>query len=184
MYSLYQKLLDDKDEKVKNVEINRVENTTQQPQTTTLFGRITNNDQTNTNNQSGSLLGSSNRDKALNGMVSSGSSAIGSFSNGGGTPWGAIAGFGKNAYNMITDKNPSEYSDVEQSTIYPIQGAAVGSQFGPWGTAAGALYGLGYSLRDDLGLKDSNFLTQVLFPIGMGDGGGMKIGGDTIFDLG
>ena len=58
------------------------------------------------------------------------------------------------------------------------------AQFGPWGTLDGALYGLGYSFKDDLGLKDSNFLTQMLFPIGMGDGGGLRVNGESILDLG
>lgn len=95
------------------------------------------------------------------------------FGNGSGsTPWGAIAGVAKNGYNLITDKSPDEYSDFEQTMIYPIQGAATGSMFGPWGAAGGALYGLGYSFKDDLGLEDDNILTNLLFPIGMGDGGG------------
>ena len=93
-------------------------------------------------------------------------------SGSGSTPWGAIATAAKNGYNLITDKSPDEYSDFEQTMIYPVQGAATGAQFGPWGAAGGALYGLGYSFKDDLGLEDDNFLTNVLFPIGMGDGGG------------
>ena len=28
------------------------------------------------------------------------------------------------------------------------------------------------SFKDDLGMKDSNFLTKMVFPIGLGDGGG------------
>lgn len=114
--------------------------------------------------------------------------AIGS--NGGGgfsassAPWGMIANTGKSIYNGISGKSPKEYSDLEQSTIYPIQGAANGfSLGGPWGALGGALYGLGYSFKDDLGLKDSNFLTQLLFPIGMGDEGGLKISGEPILDI-
>jgi hypothetical protein len=56
--------------------------------------------------------------------------------------------------------------------------------FGPWGALGGALYGLGYSFKDDLGMKDSNFLTQITHPIGMGDGGGLRIGGKPVLDLG
>ena len=50
-----------------------------------------------------------------------------------------------------------------------MQGAATGSMFGPWGALGGALYGLGYSFKDDIGLDDNNWLTTLLFPIGMGD---------------
>ena len=89
--------------------------------------------------------------------------------SGGGTPWGAIASGARSGYDTLTGKDASEYSDLEQSTIYPMQGAAIGSQFGPWGTAAGTLYGLGYSLKDNIGLEDNDWLTDVLFPIGMGD---------------
>lgn len=92
--------------------------------------------------------------------------------SGGGTPWALIGGLAKGGYNAISGKDDKDYSDTEESIIYPLQGAAMGSQFGPWGAAGGALYGLGYSFKDDLGLKDDNFLTNVLFPIGMGDGGG------------
>ena len=67
-----------------------------------------------------------------------------------------------------------------QPLIYPLQGATKGAQFGPWGALGGALYGLGYSFKDDLGLKDSNFLTQILFPLDMGDGGGLRISGKSV----
>ena len=100
------------------------------------------------------------------------------------TPWSAIGSIAKQGYNTFSGKSPKDYSDVEQSVIYPLQGASAGAQFGPWGALGGALYGLGYSFKDDLGLKDSNFFTQMLFPIGMGDGGGLKIGNNTLFDLG
>ena len=103
--------------------------------------------------------------------------------SGGGTPWGAIASAAKSGYNAIANKDDKDYSDAEEAIIYPLQGAAVGSQFGPWGAAAGALYGTGYAWKDDMGLKDSNFFTQMLFPIGMGDGGGLRIGGKSIIDL-
>ena len=108
----------------------------------------------------------------------------GSSSGGSSVPWAAIAKVAKEGYNGISGHDDEEYSDVEESVIYPLQGAAMGSQFGPWGAAGGALYGLGYSFKDDLGMKDSNFLTQMLFPIGMGDGGGLRIGGESILDLG
>lgn len=87
----------------------------------------------------------------------------------GGTPLGVIGGIGKQGYNLFSGKGDGDYSDVEQSTIYPLQGASMGAQFGPWGALGGALYGLGYSFKDDLGLKDNNFLTDIIFPIGMGD---------------
>ena len=106
------------------------------------------------------------------------------FQQTGKTPWGAIGSIAKQGYNTFTGKSPKDYSDTEQSVIYPLQGASAGAQFGPWGALGGALYGLGYSFKDDLGLKDSNFFTQMLFPIGMGDGGGLKIGNNTLFDLG
>ena len=128
---------------------------------------------------------------AINDSVSSGSGSNGSFlskfkggSSGGGVPWAMIGGLAKGGYNSISGKDDKDYSDTEESVIYPLQGASMGAQFGPWGAAAGALYGLGYSFKDDLGLKDSNFLTQMLFPIGMGDGGGLRVGGSSILDLG
>ena len=105
-------------------------------------------------------------------------------SSGGSVPWAMIGSLAKGGYNSISGKDDKDYSDTEESVIYPLQGASMGAQFGPWGAAAGALYGLGYSFKDDLGLKDSNFLTQMLFPIGMGDGGGLRVGGSSILDLG
>lgn len=105
-------------------------------------------------------------------------------SSGSGTPWALIGSLAKGGYNKISGKDDKDYSDTEESIIYPLQGASMGAQFGPWGAAGGALYGLGYSFKDDLGMKDSNFLTQMLFPIGMGDGGGLRIGGKSILDLG
>ena len=89
--------------------------------------------------------------------------------SGGGTPWGLIGKTAKSGYNFISDKDDSDYSDLEQSTIYPLQGASAGAQFGPWGALGGALYGLGYSFKDDIGLKDNNWFTDLVFPIGMGD---------------
>lgn len=127
---------------------------------------------------------------AINSNMSS-SNSNGSFlskfkggSSGGGIPWAMIGGLAKGGYNSISGKDDKDYSDTEESVIYPLQGASMGAQFGPWGAAAGALYGLGYSFKDDLGLKDGNFLTQMLFPIGMGDGGGLRVGGSSILDLG
>lgn len=109
----------------------------------------------------------------------------GASSGGGGTPWGTIASVGKKAYKAFTNHDDSNYSDLEESIIYPAQGAAIGNSIVPgWGALGGALYGLGYSFKDDLGLKDSNFLTQMMFPIGMGDGGGLRIGNKSVLDLG
>lgn len=107
------------------------------------------------------------------GLASSGSSGgWGGFGggSGGGMPWGLIAKTAKSGYNLATDKDDSEYSDLEQTMIYPVQGAAIGGSYGGgWGALGGALYGLGYSFKDDVGLKDNDWLTTVLFPIGMGD---------------
>lgn len=128
---------------------------------------------------------------AINNSISSGSSNSGGFlskfnggSSGGGVPWAMIGGLAKSGYNSLSGKDDKDYSDTEESIIYPLQGASMGAQFGPWGALGGALYGLGYSFKDDLGLKDSNFLTQMLFPIGMGDGGGLRVSGDSVLDLG
>ena len=128
---------------------------------------------------------------AINSSISSGSGSSGSFlskfkggSSGSSVPWAMIGGLAKGGYNSISGKDDKDYSDTEESVIYPLQGASVGASFGPWGALGGALYGLGYSFKDDLGLKDSNFLTQMLFPIGMGDGGGLRIGDNSILDLG
>lgn len=127
---------------------------------------------------------------AINSSISSGSGSSGGFlskfngGSSGGVPWAMIGGLAKGGYNSISGKDDKDYSDTEESVIYPLQGASMGAQFGPWGAAAGALYGLGYSFKDDLGLKDSNFLTQMLFPIGMGDGGGLRVSGNSILDLG
>lgn len=105
------------------------------------------------------------------------------FSNNGTTPWGAIGSTAKSGYNMISGKDDKDYSDLEEGIIYPLQGASAGSMFGPWGALAGSLYGLGYGFKDDIGMKNSNFLTQLLFPINMGDGGGLKVGGKSIFNI-
>jgi hypothetical protein len=109
----------------------------------------------------------------------------GSSSGGGGgsVPWALIANTGKKGYNAIAKKDDKDYSDLEESIIYTAQGAGNGASFGPWGALGGALYGLGYSFKDDLGLKDSNFFTQLTFPIDMGDGGGLKIGGKSVLSL-
>ena len=128
---------------------------------------------------------------AINSSMSSGSGSSGGFlskfkggSSGGGVPWAMIGSLAKGGYNSISGKDDKDYSDTEESIIYPLQGASMGAQFGPWGALGGALYGLGYSFKDDLGLKDSNFLTQMLFPIGMGDSGGLRVSGNSILDLG
>lgn len=99
------------------------------------------------------------------------------------TPWGMIGNTAKFGYNAISGKDDKDYSDLEESIIYPLQGASAGSQFGPWGALGGTLYGLGYSFKDDIGMKNSNFLTQLLFPINMGDGGGLKVNGKSIFNI-
>lgn len=109
-----------------------------------------------------------------------GASGVGSWMNTGNTPWGAIGSVAKGGYNAITGHNDSNYSDLEESIVYPLQGASKGAMFGPWGALGGLLYGLGYSFKDDIGLKDSNFLTQMLFPLDMGDGGGLRISGKPI----
>ena len=129
-------------------------------------------------------LGSSGASSAATEAGKSGGLFSGGSGVGSSVPWAAIAKIAKEGYNGISGHDDEEYSDVEESVIYPLQGAAMGSMFGPWGAAGGALYGLGYSFKDDLGMKDSNFLTQMLFPIGMGDGGGLRIGGKSILDLG
>ena len=112
-------------------------------------------------------LGSNSTTSAGGGFKGFG--GFGGGSGGGSTPWGAIGSFAKGGYNSVSGHDDSDYSDLEQSTIYPMQGASKGAQFGPWGAAAGALYGLGYSFKDDIGLKDNDWLTDIIFPIGMGD---------------
>lgn len=94
-------------------------------------------------------------------------------SGGGGTPWGAIGQGAKTGYNTIfqkTDENGyDDYSDFEEPIVYAGQGASQMAQFGPWAALGGALYGLGYGFKDDVGLEDNNWLTDIIFPIGMGD---------------
>lgn len=169
MRNLFDKLKNNNNNENNNglVQVNPVQNNMAQPQNSTLYGHLTSD-----NTVGGTDTTNNSRMNSLQGAISNGANAFSGFKGGGGTPWGAIAGAGKNTYNFITNKTPSEYSDTEQSIIYPLQGAAMGSRFGPLGAAAGALYGLGYSFKDDIGLKDSNFFTKLLFPIGMGDGGG------------
>ena len=91
-------------------------------------------------------------------------------------PWAIIGGLAKGGYNSISGKDDKDYSDVEESIIYPLQGASMGASFGPWGALGGALYGLGYSLKDDtnkwVGIKEGSFWDKLRHPIGMGDGGG------------
>lgn len=136
----------------------------------------------------GKLGGGSSGSSIASGASSSGSKAF-SFGgakggSGGGTPWALIGQVAKSGYNATTGHDDEDYSDVEESVIYPLQGASIGSMFGPWGALGGALYGLGYSFLDDVGLKKSNFITQITHPIGLGDGGGLRIGGKPILDLG
>lgn len=135
-------------------------------------------DRSNYNNNNNETLGK------INNIFNTGLKGGISYTRTGKTPWGAIGAVGKQGYNLISGKDDKNYSDLEETIIYPLQGASIGASFGPWGALGGALYGLGYSFKDDLGLKDSNFLTQLLFPIGMGDGGGLRIGDKPILDLG
>ena len=137
-------------------------------------------------NAGAGTLGSSSASSAATEAGKSGGLFGGSGGSGGGSsvPWAMIAKVAKEGYNGISGHDDKEYSDTEESIIYPLQGAAMGSMFGPWGALGGALYGLGYSFKDDLGMKDSNFLTQITHPIGMGDGGGLRIGGKPVLDLG
>ena len=119
------------------------------------------------------LFGNNSHNSRLNDWFGTGKSAIGgigSYMQTGNTPWGAIASVAKKGYGAATGHNDSNYSDLEESVVYPLQGAANGFSFGgPWGALGGALYGLGYSFKDDLGLKDNKWYTNMLFPIGMGD---------------
>jgi hypothetical protein len=127
-----------------------------------------------------SIMGSVGGGSAVGDAVNS---EVGGGFSGGSLPWGAIASVAKGGYNTISGHNDKDYSDLEESIIYPLQGAgkAAGYSGGnPWAALGGALYGLGYSFKDDLGLKDSNFLTQMLFPLDMGDGGGLKISGQPV----
>ena len=120
---------------------------------------------------------------AINGSMSSGSGSNGGFlskfkggSSGSSVPWAMIGGLAKGGYNSISGKDDKDYSDTEEAIIYPLQGASMGASFGPWGALAGALYGLGYSLKDDtnklVGIKEGSFWDKLRHPIGMGDGGG------------
>lgn len=153
-------------------------------------------DAVNSNIFSGGSSGSAITD-AVNGVGGSGSavtdalntemgSSSGSSGGGFNVPWAAVAGIAKGLYNKFSNKTDKDYSDTEEAIIYPLQGAAMGNSFGggnPWATAGGALYGLGYSFKDDLGMKNSNFLTQLTHPIDMGDGGGLKIGGKSLSEI-
>ena len=67
---------------------------------------------------------------AISSSMSSGSGSNGSFlskfkggSSGGGVPWAMIGGLAKGGYNSISGKDDKDYSDVEESIIYPLQGA-------------------------------------------------------------
>jgi hypothetical protein len=122
---------------------------------------------------------SDNKGSRVNDWFNTGKSGAGLFNSytggswgSGGTPWGAIADFAKSGYGAATGHNDSNYSDFEEAFVYPLQGAgkAAGYSGGnPWATLGGALYGLGYAFKDDLGLKDNNWFTTLTFPIGMGD---------------
>ena len=127
--------------------------------------------QEQTQAQNPSLTGTYSTIKDIKGFTSGGSGA--GASGGGGVPWGAIASGVKTGFDTLFDKKDEngydDYSDFEQTMIYPGMGAAYGSTFGPWGALGGAAYGLGYSFKDDIGLDDNNWLTTMIFPIGMGD---------------
>ena len=116
--------------------------------------------------------GNSSHSSRLNDLFGTGQSigsGIGSYMQTGSTPWGAIAKAAKGGYGLATGHNDSNYSDFEEPFVYTAQGAGTGAQFGPWGALGGALYGLGYSFKDDVGLKDNDWLTNIFFPVGMGD---------------
>ena len=136
-------------------------------QTPFLSGGVSYNDYQDEGNanylgHAGSILPTANSGQTRQGLNYA-SSAMGS---GGGTPWGAIGAFAKQGYNGITGHNDKNYSDVEQEIIYPLQGASMGSALGPWGALGGALYGLGYGFRDDLGfIKNNKWLDNIIFPI-------------------
>lgn len=127
MRNLFDKLKNNNNTEKNNglVQVNPVQNNMTQPQNTTLYGHLT------SDNTVGGTDTTNNRMNSLQGAISNGVNAVSGFKGGSGTPWGAIAGVGKNTYNFITDKTPSEYSDTEQSVIYPLLGAAMGSRFGP-----------------------------------------------------
>lgn len=135
---------------------------------TTTFGQYGANPDNNSSFGSSSIL------NGINSFVNSGSSGAGASGGSGGSgaggsvPWAAIGALAKGGYNSLTNQTDKDYSDTEESIIYPLQGASLGAQFGPWGAAGGALYGLGYSFKDDMGLKDSNFFTKMLYPIDLG----------------
>lgn len=135
-------------------------------------------------NQAGSAFMKTGKNMGWFGNNGTSGAGLGTSGETGTVPWAAIAKAAKTGYGAFTGHDDSNYSDLEESIIYPTQGAAIGSMFGPWGAAGGAAYGLGYSFKDDMGLKDSNFLTQLLYPIGLGDGGGLRIGGKSVLDLG
>lgn len=103
--------------------------------------------------------------------LESGTGSEGGFGGGGGSvPWALIGSLAKSGYNGISGKDDGNYSDLEETVIYPMQGASIGGSYGGgWGALGGALYGLGYSLKDDIGLKDNEWTTDLLFPIGLGD---------------
>lgn len=124
---------------------------------------LNNNQEYQNRSENPSLTGAIGTYKTIGGYMNGGSGGSG------GTPWGAIGSGAKTMYEAVSDKNPSDYSDMEQAIIYPLYGASQGSAAGPWGALGGALYGLGYSFKDDLGLEDNEWYTDLLFPIGMGD---------------
>lgn len=141
-----------------------------------LSGSISENDRGTQSNQNNNLSGLLNSGKQAYDAYKSGAFNFGGGGGegagaGGGSsvPWAAIGKGAKSMYNSGFGLDDADYSDTEESVIYPLQGASVGAQFGPWGALGGALYGLGYSFKDDLGLEDNEWYTDLIFPIGMGD---------------
>ena len=125
----------------------------------------------NLNNLSfmGSGTGGSIDNLSFTNALGSGTGSGGGF-GGGGMPWALIGQAAKTGYNGISGHDDGDYSDLEETFIYPMQGASIGGQYGGgWGALGGALYGLGYSLKDDMGLKDNDWFTNIVYPIGLGD---------------
>lgn len=126
-------------------------------------------------NAGAGTLGSSGASTAATEAGKSGG-LFGGSGGGSNVPWAMIAKVAKEGYNGISGHDDKEYSDTEESVIYPLQGAAMGSMFGPWGALGGALYGLSYGFKDDtnkwVGIKEGSFWDKLRHPIGMGDGGG------------
>lgn len=103
----------------------------------------------------------------LKGLFGKGGGTTTNFFNGSGgisnAGWGAIGGIGAGLYdNFITGDSES---DLDESITDTLKGFSIGANFGPWGMLGGALYGLGHSFKDDLGIDGGNTLGKILFPI-------------------